>query len=219
MDAMKLDNLEKDTNQPKIPLTMTMEEYEALPEGVYAEVIDGVVYRMYCVTPDIPDELEKFAGVYGMASPSIQHQDIVGELYMEINSYLRSKKGNCKAFISPLDIEIKSDPTTVVQPDLFVVCDKSKLEGRTVKGSPDWVIEIVSPSNIESDYIRKLQLYHAAGVREYWIINPMDETIIVYDWDEENFQLDKYSFHDTIHSVIYPDLAIDFESINTRVNG
>ena len=206
MDAIK--------PQKHAPLTMTITEYETLPDGVYAEVFDGVVYRMYGTLPQVPDSLGKFAGVYGMASPSITHQSILGELFTEINLYLRSKKGDCKVFAAPLDVEMKQHPATVVQPDLFVVCDKQKLEGRIVKGTPDWVIEIVSPNNMEADYIRKLQLYYTSGVREYWIVNPMDETVIVYDWSKDGgFYLEKYSFSDRITSAIYPDLTIDFSSI------
>ncbi len=83
-------------------------------------------------------------------------------------------------------------------------------------GAPDWIIEITSPGNASHDYVRKLNLYLDAGVREYWIVDPREEKIVVYLLDEEKFKMMSYTFSDTIKVSIYDNLSIDFsEVVNT----
>lgn len=181
--------------------SMTLEEYEALPEGVRVELIEGKVYQ----TRD-------------MASPSMVHQELLGALFFEIESYIRSKKGDCRVFPAPFDVKLNDNSSTVVQPDLLVLCDKSKLDGKRVNGAPDWVIEIISPSSISYDYLQKLKLYASAGVREYWIVNPLDQTVVVYNLAGGNMEPHTYSFHDTVKVNIYDDFFIDFAEISERVD-
>ena len=114
-------------------------------------------------------------------------------------------------FLCPFDVKLNDSPLTIVQPDLLVICDKNKLDGKRCNGAPDFIIEIISPGNPADDYIRKLYYYKNADVREYWIVDPDKKRITVYDL--EHGDIDEYSFSDTINVGIYPDLCIDFNNI------
>ena len=91
--------------------------------------------------------------------------------------------------------------------------DSDKLTDKGCTGAPDWIIEIVSPGNSSHDYIRKLNLYADAGVREYWIVNPVEQSIFVYHLETDSFQVKYYTFRDKIKVNIYDDLWIDFQEI------
>ena len=91
----------------------------------------------------------------------------------------------------------------------MIACDKDKLDGKRCNGAPDFIIEILSPSN-PYDYIRKLYYYKNYGVREYWIVNPMAQTVLVYFFAQDSFNVRQYSFRDKIKVIIYGDLWIDF---------
>lgn len=170
----------------------TLEQYEALPEDIRAEVFDGQIYYM--------------------ASPSQNHQTISTELTTILNTYVRNKQGSCRVFHAPFDVKLNDTPLTIVQPDLMIVCDKSKLDGKRCNGAPDFIIEIVSPSNPADDYIRKLYYYKNAGVREYWIVNPRRKTVTV-NYFEGNMLDVHYSFDSTIKVNIYNDLYINFPDV------
>ena len=116
---------------------------------------------------------------YAMASPSPEHQAISGELHGQLWQFLKGK--TCKIYAA-LDVRLNADSfdDTVVQPDLLIVCDKSKINGRSIKGTPDMIIEILSPSNTAHDLKTKFILYQKTGVREYWIADPFTKTIQVY---------------------------------------
>lgn len=102
-----------------------------------------------------------------MASPSQIHQTILTELLVSLRNYIREKDGNCFVFPAPFDVKLNDKPLTIVQPDLMIVCDKNKLDGKRCNGAPDFIIEIVSPKNPSDDYIRKAYYYKNYGVREY----------------------------------------------------
>lgn len=182
--------------QPQPQIT-TLEQYEALPEDVRAEIFDGQIYYM--------------------ASPSQDHQTISMELSTMLNTYLKSKKGPCRVFHAPFDVKLSDDPLTIVQPDLMVVCDKDKLDGKRCNGAPDFIIEIVSPSNPSDDYIRKPYYYKTAGVREYWIVDPRRKTVTVNCF-ERNLLNIQYSFESTIKVNIFDDLYINFSTISDLLN-
>lgn len=176
------------------PNIFTEDDYYRLPENVRTELISGQFYDM--------------------SAPSRIHQEILNYLSTEINIYIRSKNGPCKIYPAPFAVKLfEEDKTTVVEPDISVICDQSKLTDRGCTGAPDWIIEITSPSNPAHDYIRKLNLYLDAGVREYWIVNPIKQTIIVYHLAEPDFEMDIYSFQDKIKASIYEDLWIDFKEL------
>ena len=178
--------------QPQPQIT-SLEQYEALPENVRAEVFDGQIYYM--------------------ASPSQIHQTILTELLVSIRNYLRKKGGDCQVFPAPFDVKLSDRPLNIVQPDLMVVCDKDKLDGKRCNGAPDFIIEIVSPGNPSDDYIRKLYHYQNAGVREYWIVDPRTEKVIVYHLEQPDFQRASYTFQDKIQANIWEDFWIDFQEL------
>ena len=176
---------------------ITLEQYEALPEDTRAEVFEGQIYYM--------------------SSPSQDHQIISMELSTVLNTYIKKKQGACRVFHAPFDVKLNDTPLTIVQPDLMIVCDKDKLDGKRCNGAPDFIIEIVSPSNLADDYIRKLYYYKNAGVREYWIVDPRRKIVTVnyFQGDILNIQ---YSFGSTIKVNIYADLYINFSEIAESLN-
>ena len=182
--------------QPQ-PESLTLEQYEALPEDLRVEVFDGVVYDM--------------------ASPSQEHQTISMELSTVLNTYIRGKKGSCRVFHAPLDVKLSEQPLTIVQPDLMIVCDKDKLDGKRCNGAPDFIIEIVSPGNPADDYIRKLYYYKNAGVREYWIVDPRRKNVTINFFEGNTLNV-QYSFDSVIKVNIYDDLYINFSDIDELLN-
>ena len=173
----------------------TEEDYYNLPENVRAELIEGKL-------------------IYNQAAPSRIHQAILMELSGTFRDYLKSKSGTCRVYPAPFAVKLMENRKTIVEPDISVICDKSKLTDRGCTGAPDWIIEIVSPSNSSHDYILKLNLYANAGVREYWIVDPYKERIFVYRLEQEHFEVETYTFHDCIPAGIYADLQIDFPSLD-----
>lgn len=115
-------------------------------------------------------------------------------------------------------MKLNDQPLTIVQPDLMIICDKNKLDGKRCNGAPDFIIEIVSPGNPSDDYIRKLYYYKNAGVREYWIVDPRRKTVTV-NYFEGNLLNIQYSFDAIIKVNIYRDLLINFSEIDQILNG
>lgn len=173
----------------------TEADYYNLPENVRAELIEGNL-------------------IYNQAAPSRIHQTILMELSGTIRNYLKSKGGPYRVYPAPFAVKLKEDRKTIVEPDISVICDRNKLTDRGCTGAPDWIIEIVSPGNSSHDYVLKLNLYANAGVREYWIVDPRKERIFVYHLEQEHFEVETYTFHDRIPVGIYPDLQIDFASLD-----
>lgn len=122
--------------------------------------------------------------IVSLASPTVLHQRIIGAVFAQIYSYIQANNGKCEPFFAPLDVRI--DDSNVVQPDVFIVCDKSKVSGRICNGVPDFVAEVTS-SNYRHDYVNKLFLYRNAGVREYWIIDTNNSEILVYFFEKSDF--------------------------------
>ena len=177
--------------------TYTEEDYYNLPEDVRAELIDGQFYYM--------------------AAPSRAHQKILSELHVTIGQYIREKGGSCEVYPAPFAVRLFGDDKTVVEPDISVICDPDKLTDKGCNGAPDWVIEIISPSTSSHDYIRKLNLYADAGVREYWIVNPIDRSVYVYLLEGDDFMTTAYTFKDKVRVNIYDDLHIDFDTICRQI--
>lgn len=172
----------------------TAEDYYNIPEDIRAELINGEI-------------------VY-MASPSRIHQKILMELSNLIYNYIKSQKGNCEVYPAPFSVQLWKNKDIVIEPDISVICDKNKLNKRGCLGAPDWIIEIVSPSNPAHDYIDKLSLYTKASVREYWIVDPQNQNIHVYKLEPDKFSVKVYTFHDTVKAGIYEDLFIDFAAFD-----
>lgn len=120
-------------------------------------------------------------------------------------------------FHAPFDVKLSDQPLTIVQPDIMVICDKDKLDGKRCNGAPDFIIEIVSPGNLSDDYIRKAYYYKNAGVREYWIVDPRRK-IVTVNYFEANLVSVQYPFDSIIKVNIYEDLLINFSEISDLLN-
>ena len=127
--------------------------------------------------------------IYDMSSPTFVHQDILTEILSQIIKYIDSKKGNCKPLMSALDVRLDCDNKTIVQPDILIICEKNKNKIRRwgIMGAPDFALEVLSPSTRKKDMTLKLHKYANAGVREYWILDPDRQKLIVYDLEHEEF--------------------------------
>ena len=167
--------------------TYTIDDIYALPEGQRAELIDGQIYDM--------------------APPSPMHQELVMELSATLRDYIKKNGGPCKVYPAPFAVFLNEDDRNYVEPDISVICDSSKVDNRGYQGAPDFIIEIVSPSSQRMDYLTKLFKYRTAGVREYWIVNPLQRTVQVYSF-EGTEDYTQYSFDDEITVTIYGDLKI-----------
>ncbi len=167
--------------------TYTIDDIYALPEGQRAELIDGQMYMM--------------------APPKRIHQKLITELVSLIHRHIKSHDGSCEIYPAPFAVFLNKDSQNYVEPDISVVCDKTKLDDNGCHGAPDWIIEIISPSTSRMDYGIKLFKYRTAGVREYWIVNPSTRTVNVYDF-EHDAGTTQYTFDDEIPVCIYRDLSI-----------
>ncbi|RAV04207.1 Uma2 family endonuclease [Paenibacillus sp. YN15] len=143
----------------------TYADYLTWPEGERVELVDGQVYAM---TP----------------APNRIHQEILGRTFNMFLNFLKGRKG--QAYVAPFDVRLpkgdeRDDKTdTVVQPDLSVICDPSKLDDQGCRGAPDLVAEIISPSTLKYDLTVKKRLYERSGVKEYWMVYPLERIVMVY---------------------------------------
>jgi Uma2 family endonuclease len=147
------------------PRLYTYGDYRHWPDEERWELIDGEAFNM-------------------CPAPSRQHQEVLMELGRQTANFLLGKP--CKVYIAPFDVrlpqadEADDDVNTVVQPDLAVICDHSKLDDKGCRGAPDWAVEIISPHTAAKDRTRKLELYQRHGVREYWLVHPLDLLVTRY---------------------------------------
>ena len=156
---------------------------------------------------DLPERCELIDGeIYDMApSPNFEHQNISIRLARRIGDYIDANHGKCIVLTAPFDVKL--DEYRIVQPDILVVCDPDKFDKNKCNGAPDWVIEVLSPSNILHDTNTKLYLYAASGVREYWIVDPENKKVIVYLFGKPNI-IGLYTFEDDIPVTIYKDAPV-----------
>ncbi|MCE5285898.1 MAG: Uma2 family endonuclease [Pelosinus sp.] len=187
----------------------TYADYLKWPEDERLEIIDGIVYSQ--------------------VTPTSIHQKISGNLYLEIGNFLKGKE--CFVFAAPFTVRLPLDKgetdenknKNVVEPDLTVICDKSKLDRHGYNGAPDFIIEIVSRSSIKRDNIVKLNKYQQAGVKEYWIVTPETENIMRYVLNEQgHYNLpDMYVLgeDEKISAKVFPDLAISLEDVFAAWDG
>ena len=176
----------------------TLDDYYALPDERRVELIDGVIYDM--------------------SAPAIIHQKILGELFILFRECMDRHEGNCEVYLSPCDVRLDRDNRTMVQPDLLVVCEEYDIGAKAFDGAPDLTLEILSPSTRSKDMLLKLYKYANAGVQEYWIVDPDQQTVLVYDLEHENYYPGKYSFEDRIPILISGgECSIDFSRIMRRI--
>ena len=174
--------------------------YQEWPDHERWELIDGIAYDM-------------------SPAPSRKHQKILGELYRQISTYLLDK--NCDAYMAPFDVrfpgpgEREEEIETVLQPDISVICDPAKLDEKGCLGSPDLIIEIVSPATVRKDMREKLFTYEKFGVKEYWVIHPVDQILMVFKLlpDKKYGRPDIFSSLDQVKVGIFSDLTINLTTV------
>ncbi len=189
---MALESIDKDKKY-------TYRDYQSWPEDERWEIIDGIPYMQ--------------------AAPSWQHQRISRELLTQINIYLRGKE--CEVFAAPFDLllpednKMDDDIQNIIQPDIVVICDKSKLKATGYGGVPPMIIEIVSPSSGKMDRLIKFNKYETAGVKEYWIAHPEEKTVMVFTLGENGRygRPEIYSEDDDVKVGIFEDLSIDLKTV------
>lgn len=143
----------------------TYAEYAAWPDDVRYELIDGIAYAMD-------------------PAPTRRHQEVALELARQIADALEGSP--CRPYIAPFDVRLpRADEAdgkidTVVQPDISVICDKAKLDERGCRGAPDWIVKVLSPGSAGHDQVVKRELYERVGVREYWLVHPIDKVVTIY---------------------------------------
>jgi Uncharacterized protein conserved in cyanobacteria len=178
----------------------TYKDYLQWPEHERWEIIDGIPYNM---TP----------------TPSPNHQRVLGEFFSVFLLYLKGKP--CEVFVAPFDVRIPrtsendEDSSTVVQPDLTIICDPHKIYQRGCLGSPDMVLEITSPGTLARDMKYKLLRYEEARIKEYWIVHPEGKTVLVYQLSQDGLykRSQVYANQDLVPVGIFPDLEINLQEI------
>jgi Uma2 family endonuclease len=186
------------------------------PDGTYTYA-DYLLWRF-------EERVELLRGkIRQMAAPSRKHQGINGNLHRFFANALW--KNTCKVYIAPFDVrltrfdQVKNTAIiTVVQPDLCVICDPSKLDDRGCIGAPDLIVEILSPGNSRTEMKDKFELYQEAGVQEYWVVSPIENMIQVWKLNEQGYYigLPPKVEGDIITTPIVPDLSIDLTDIFTE---
>lgn len=175
-------------------------DYLAWPDDVRYELIDGVAYAM------------------GPA-PSRRHQEVVLELARQIAAALDGSP--CRPYIAPFDVRLPSEAgagderiDTVVQPDISVICDRAKLDERGCVGAPDWIVEVLSPTTASHDQIVKRALYERVGVREFWLVHPVDRIVTIYLLAAGTYgRPDVHELSGSLASVVLPEVVVDWAHV------
>lgn len=193
-----------DINQLDLSKRYTYADYLTWKFDEMVELIRGKVFRM-------------------SPAPSTEHQRISRRLVKKIDTYLEGK--NCELFYAPFDVRLplpstqkaKGKVDTVVQPDICVVCDLSKIDTSGCKGAPDWIIEILSKRTASKDLNEKFELYQHAGVKEYWIVHPHDATVSPYRLNEngsyEAYRATAFSSEEKVPVGVFPGFEVDLREV------
>jgi len=173
------------------------------------------------LTWQFSDRVELLWGyIRQMAAPNERHQQLVGDLYGNIWTYLRGR--SYRVYQAPFDVRLprkhkvtNADILTVIQPDVCVICDPAKIDKAGCIGPPDWVIEVLSKGNTKKEMKEKFEAYEEAGVREYWIVQPAYSNILVYVLENGKFQVAPTLFSTDFNasSHCFPDLNIDLNEV------
>lgn len=160
----------------------TTSDVEALPEDVRVELIDGIIYDM--------------------SVPTLDHQLVVNAMLQEFMLHIRKNKGKCIALAGPTGVWFEEDHRDLLVPDMIVVCDRSKFAKKGIVGAPDFVLEVLSPSTRNRDLTIKLKKYREKGVKEYWMIDPVNKKLIVNDFANTDIPA-IYGFDEKVKVGIY----------------
>lgn len=181
----------------------TYADYLKWPDDARYELIDGEAFLM-------------------APAPLIEHQEIAGDVYYQLRNQLDGQP--CRPYIAPVDVRLprkdEADAAidTVVQPDVLVVCDPAKIDRRGVRGAPDWLLEVLSPSTAAHDQIAKRRTYERAGVREYWLVHPGDRTLTVYLLDNGQYgRPEIYELKDATPIGVLPGVSIAWDALVERL--
>ena len=177
----------------------TYADYQRWPEEARYELIDGEAFLM-------------------APAPLIEHQIIAGEIFRQLANALDGQA--CTPFVAPVDVRLpRADEAdeavdTIVQPDVLVVCDPAKIDRRGVRGAPDWLLEVLSPSTAAHDQIAKRRTYERSGVREYWLVHPGDRTLTVYVLDNGQYgRPEIYELKDATPVGVLPGVSIAWDAL------
>src|SRR6056297_2424048 len=177
----------------------TYGDYRTWPEDVRYELIDGTAWLM-------------------SPAPGRRHQEMVGEIYFQARQVLEDK--SCRTYVAPFDVrlprgnEADDEIDTVVQPDVLVVCDRDKLDEAGLRGAPDWVVEVLSPSTAAHDQTRKLAVYERSAVAEVWLVHPTDCMLTRYHLVDGRYGRPEIQGLEGITAVIdLPEIAIDWDKV------
>ena len=181
----------------------TYADYLTWPDDARYELIDGEAFLM-------------------APAPLIEHQEVAGDVYHQLRNQLDGKP--CRPYIAPVDVRLpRADEAdaaidTVVQPDVLVVCDPAKIDRRGVRGAPDWLLEVLSPSTAAHDQIAKRRTYDRAGVREYWLVHPRDRTLTVYVLENGQYgRPEIYELKDETPIGVLPGVSIAWDALVERL--
>ena len=181
----------------------TYADYLQWPDETRYELIDGEAFLM-------------------SPAPLVEHQEIAGEVFRQLANQLDGKP--CRPYIAPVDVRLpRADEAdaaidTVVQPDVLVVCDPGKVDRRGVRGAPDWLLEVLSPSTAAHDQIAKRRTYERAGVPEYWLVHPGDRTLTVYVLDNGQYgRPEIYELKDATPVGVLPGVSIAWDALVERL--
>jgi Uma2 family endonuclease len=182
----------------------TYGDYLTWPDSQSGELINGTAY------------------VREPPAPSPSHQGIVGELYYQVARALEDSPW--RVYVAPFDVRLPKSTEadeqidTVVQPDVFIVCDLEKVDARGMRGAPDWVVEVLSRSTARHDQVRKLPVYERAGVREVWLVDPIDCMVTIYRLEAGRYgrpTILEFQGKTTLTAV--PGVTIDWDRLVARV--
>ncbi|MDP2783126.1 MAG: Uma2 family endonuclease [Sulfurimicrobium sp.] len=181
----------------------TYGDYLTWPEDARYELIDGFAYLM-------------------APAPTPRHQDIAGAIFVQL--YNKLGDSPCRVLIAPVDVvlpqadETDEQANTVVQPDVLVVCDPGKIGEKRVRGAPDMVVEVLSPSTAGHDMVLKRRIYEQAGVREYWLIHPTDRVLTVYRLEDREFgKPDVQELKGETNVAVLPGVTIQWDTLVARL--
>ena len=169
----------------------TYEEWLELDGSERTELVDGIIYMM--------------------SEPTRRHEAISFEMSRQIGNFLVGK--TCQGYSGNLGVKLQKGEDTVFKPDIVVICDPSKLTDKGCEGAPDFVVEILSPSNSGYDKITKFKAYRNAGVMEYWIVDPNDKSVAAYRLIDGKYVAEVYADKDAAPVQTLPGCEIDLSLV------